>query len=369
MRTGSCVCASRRSRSVGGASRGPAPCRWVVLLGWLSVCLGPSWFAGAEEKPADAATVCMVSLLGAPHEKELAAAMEAKANAEAGAQRVRVVSLQTMGSEDGASAALKEIGEAKPSLVVFRDASSAAALSGQLHEPWMAIVRSRVTLTAALEKHGGGPAPAHVFETLPSPAAMTEAIAALRPSPSHLGIVYTPEEATSRQFVDGLRQSLESAQSSVAIVECRLRPGACRNSKETEAALKDSLGSLGKGALVLALPESNTVKFAFVLAAFAKEREAALLGLDDFRPGQTLLNLAYSPETVADQCVIALREHTDARAGATGAPGDAVPLPALYLDKAKITELGYTVDADMLKRSRPVWSSAETSATAHGLKE
>jgi hypothetical protein len=339
-----------------------------ALAGWLSVCITTTYPVSAQEKSADPVTVCMVSLFSAPGEKELAAAIEAKASVGPEARPVRVLRLQTLGGEDGTSAALKEIGEAKPSLVVFRDAGSAAALAGEMSGPWMAIVRSKPTLMVALQKRGVESVPARVFETLPPPAGMAEAIVALRPSPSCLGIVYTPEEPTSRLFVDGLKQSLDSVKASIEIVECRLRPGACRNSKEMESALKDSSASLGKGAALLVLPESNTLKFAFVLVAFAKERGMALLGLDDFSPGQTLLHLAYSPETVADQCMLTLHERGAASAQLAGAPSDSDPLPTLYLDKERFAELSYALDGGALKHSKPVWTSAETSGPDHESK-
>ena len=314
---------------------------------FLACFLLSLFFVGAAEpveKTGAGITIFQISTFSGSFQDRLAT--ETKALEEFSRSGFQLQQLQTQGSKETLPNIVAEVNKSKSSFVVFLDANSATALAGKIQAPWMAISRSKKILSPLFEKQQIQIGNNVVFETLPAPQSIAEAIGRLKPLPTRLGVVYTPDESVSREFVEGLKQAIgKGSEANIDFVACPLKFGACRNAMEFESALQDSFSSLEKGTPLLVLPETNTLKFAFAFDSFARKHNLGLIGLDALDFQESLFSLAYSPKAIAEKCIRVAKQQP-------GAPSNSFTvLPDLTIDPSHLKAMGYSLDTNALKHS------------------
>ena len=187
--------------------------------------------------------------------------------------------------------------------LIFLDGSGARLMGGRLRWPAIIITPGRPGLAPQQGETWLKDRPYFFLETLPPPEAACEVIGRLHPAPQRVGLVYNQADPCNESFVSGIRaQIMRGPESRPLLIDCQLPPGACRNANEISAVLDKSLSSLSAGDLLLALPGTNTLKFAFLIAAQAERRRLGLITLGDFAAGHALCRIAYAPQALAQAC-------------------------------------------------------------------
>jgi hypothetical protein len=276
---------------------------WATLIAG-SVGLG-AWAAAQQgAAPAQARQVFVVQAFPTSEGQALLSALESAAKASgAGPSGLTCRSFLTMGDETQASEVAQRAKRETPAAMIYLDARSARSLLAKVNAPSICVARTRESLWAP-SLAGVAKGRLLVLETQPPAQSVARALGGLRLKAPQLGLVYTRGDRGNEKFLAELRQAMKSKPwGKVEIVECPLDPGACQNALAARSVLRKRLDRLSSSGLLLALPSMNTLKFAFAIQEYARQRSIGLVGIGDFDPAGTVAHVAFAPEDLARACV------------------------------------------------------------------
>lgn len=342
----------------------------LTLLVW-ALLAGPILATGAKEaQPAPLkgeareAVIGVVAMFQKKTNRQLVTEMNRQAGQNSKSPRLRFEPFYTLGEAEAASRIGEELKKPGVCGLIFLDAASARLSLPGPKLPVLTVVPSREVLAVQnvkvadggkscpvkaaagspeenLIKPGTEAYPDDVLETTPQPEAVMRAIASLRPLPARIGIVYTMGAPGNESFLrEFKRLCKQEFQGKLAVQECRLEPGACRNTNDIESALEDSFGAFGHGSLLLALPSTNTLKFAFLFHNFASRHGLGLVSLGEEEAEGFLISIFCAPGALAGKCL----ETAGHWAAKAPAPRLSPTPPQVAFSPTLLKQLGYSVN-------------------------
>lgn len=263
------------------------------------------------------------------------------------ARAVTVRHFLTLGLPANAARQVGELKNANVPLAIYLDAESAKLVGPRLKVP-------SLSLSARSEK----PAPANAAAKRPSIAAVNtqprlsqfiQAAQRLRPRPPGLALLdarFDPKQANVLKTLSALypEEPAPSTKDALGgkglVVVCPLNSAACENHAAFRFALQKGLGRVPPRSLLLVLPDTNTLKFDFLIRNFAAERKLLLAYVGGFNHEPALISIAYTPKQLAAVCVQAIRERVETNPASTLQIQPLPPARVVY-DREQLARFGY----------------------------
>jgi hypothetical protein len=214
--------------------------------------------------------------------------------------------LYTMGDEKTADQLVKELQSREVLLCVYLDLGSARLIAPRIATPGLILIPSARFLD--MKKDGlllGLSDRTAVLETQPTLKHFVAAAQRVTPPPPRLGLVDTRYNTQEGALIKELRKIWPEeilSEDSAPISVCAPNGAACENLNAMRHTLQKDLAELEKGSLLLVMPDTNTLKFAFAIRQFSEKQQLGLIGFGDFHPGGELLRISYTTQQLASVC-------------------------------------------------------------------
>lgn len=338
----------------------------VVLAVFMLFAQAGQIMAAAPKAPGSAMRVGVVSGFPRKNNKLLVDELKKRCAAQAELRSVRFDSICTLGDPAEGEQMLARYRTQPPDLMIYLDGVSAAAYADRVATPCLAIVSAASTLAGAKGRYqplvaqslstatlpagaqAGGEIATWLLETTPRASLIAQVLSCFKPTPVGVAVAYIGGDASHEKFLADLDGALKTQiKTSMPLTRCPLPAASCNNAGAIQASVQYALAKFPRGGILLVLPGNNTLKFPFVFAQYAEQRQLLLIGLGDFNLNGGMVHLGCTPATLAESCLIIL-----ARKSVGQAPASPLPAPRqqIWLDSQRIGKVDYTVDTAALKR-------------------
>ncbi|MCX7016864.1 MAG: hypothetical protein NTW86_30620 [Candidatus Sumerlaeota bacterium] len=322
---------------------GPARVALGSLAGAMAgLCLmGPLCFAQPEPVFAGRAVVLVLYSFPTKASREFCEELQRACQAAATDEPLQVSSIGAMGDLAALSERLAAGADGERPLAIVCLDAAVARCARPCPCPKIVITQSREMLPSSPERLDRDSSDTCVLETLPRGPTVLKALCELEPAPRSLGIVRTQEAPGAERFMGEFLDAWKgSSLRQAAVRQCVLDPGGCRNAAEVKQALDEDFADLAQGDLLLAVPDTNTLKFAYAIRRFAQAKQVGFISLGEFGAEGALLWVHCPAQRLASICAaILVKQRSQPGASTAQDPPDIVP--EARFDEATLQELGF----------------------------